>query len=156
MSDAFPPGLVSELQSFAERIGMEALELNEEGYCALESDKGEVVHLQWEGAEQGYLELSAPVTRLSNEAAPDGFRLVLEANFAKYGSGGGWFAVRPGSDEIWYFYRLELNRLTAQVLETVLAGCLEKLAQWREQLSQPGVSAPAPDDYSTTMVPERV
>ena len=36
------------------------------------------------------------------------------------------------------FYRLELNRLTAQVLETVLAGCLEKLAQWREQLSPTG------------------
>ena len=56
----------------------------------------EVVHLQWEGAEQGYLELSAPVTRLSNEAAPDAFRLVLEANFAKYGSGGGWFAGTSG------------------------------------------------------------
>ena len=146
MSTTFPDKLVSELHSFAERIGMETLELNEEGYCALESDKGEVLHLQWEGEEQGYLELSAPVSRLSGDAAADGLRLLLEANFAKYGSGGGWFAIRPGSDEIWYFYRLELNLLSAEMLETVLAGCLEKLTQWREQLAQPGASEQVSDD----------
>lgn len=135
MAVSFPDRLVLALQSFAERIGLDAMELDEEGYCSLESDKGDVVHFQWEEMGEGCLELSAPVSSLSNEAATEGFRLLLEANFAKYGSGGGWFAVRPGSDEIWYFYRLELNQLAAETLEVVLAGLLEKLAQWREQLA---------------------
>ena len=142
MNASIPKQVVSELQSFAERIGLDALALNEEGYCALESDKGEVIHFQWEEAGEGCLELSALLSSLPIGAATDGFRLLLEANFAMYGSGGGWFAVRPGADEIWYFYRLELNRLTAEALEIVLAGFMEKLTLWREQLAglgQPGV-----------------
>ena len=138
----------AELQAFAERIGLETLELNEDGYCALESDKGEVIHLQWERTEEaGCLELSALVGSLSVEAATGGFRLLLEANFARYGSAGGWFAVRPESDEVWYFYRLEGSQFTGENLEAVTAGCLEQLTRWQEQLSQ--VSQPRAESHDS-------
>ena len=139
MNTAFPDNVASELQSFAECIGLDTLEADETGYFAIESDRGEVIHFQWkEETGAGFLELSTTVGKLADKQPSDGLRLLLEANFSRHGSHSGAFALYPGSDDVWYLSTLDSSRVTAAVLEAALVHCFEVLSAWREQLAGSG------------------
>jgi len=138
------------LASLAERLGMEPLTLEASGHFGFASDSGEAIYCQLvERAWADSLEVSISLAEAAPEA--EALQLMLECNFAMYGSRDGWVALRPGMEDLWYFRRLGLERMTAEVLESALADFLETADYLREMLASaikeaPVDEAPVPVD----------
>ncbi len=129
------------LASLAERLGIKPLTLDASGHFGFSSDSGEAIYCQlvertWADA----LEVSISLA----QAAPDleALRLMLECNFAMYGSRDGWVALRPGMEDLWYFRRLGFERMTGETLESALADFLETADYLREMLASAAKEAP--------------
>lgn len=126
------------LASLAQRWGIGAVDLEESGHFGFTSDTGETIHCQLvERTWSDSLELSISLAEVTPETATEAFRLLLECNFAMYGSRDGWVALRPGLDELWYAQRLGLERMTGETLEAALADFLETVDYLRAMLSPP-------------------
>ncbi len=122
------------LASLAERLGMEPLTLDASGHFGFASDGGEAIYCQLvERAWADSLELSISLSEAGPEA--EALRLMLECNFAMYGSRDGWVALRPGMEDLWYFQRLGLERMTGEALESALVDFLESADHLRELLA---------------------
>jgi hypothetical protein len=130
-------------------VGIEQLELDEEGAAAVEVDDF-VIDLQaYEDAEVLLAAIDLGPLPPGSEAAA--MRLLLHGNFSWRDTGGGVLALSPDQDRIVLIARFEAELMDGDELEERIDALTVAAADWRQRLAE--AAATGPGQATTFIVP---
>ena len=129
------------LSTFAKQFGLEKPTLSDNGYCNLESEHGQVIHLQLEPrqlmlmTELGTLPISRDREPLLEE--------LLAANTFWQGTHGATLSFDSSSNSVLLGHRLPLDWLLDDGLGDHLEGFIHSANHWSERLQAAAMVQPA-------------
>lgn len=118
------------LASLAEQTGLDQLEIDENGACALQFDDRFTVHLvefQEEGAVRLVSDLGSPVEEVGQGAL---WQAMLEANWLGAGTRGATLSIEPGTNDICLWRQVSLATLTPLSFTDLLGQFVDMAESW--------------------------
>lgn len=79
----------------------------------------------------------APLAPLPERNAGNVYGKLLAANLFGEATGGAWFAIDPGTEEILLNRRLVLTELDADRFEALMLDLMDRVTQWKSELQGP-------------------
>lgn len=124
------------LAEFGNRQTGQPLGLDGNGICRIGFRDGDFLDIEPVPGSDGVL-VYAPLAPLPERNADVVYGKLLAANLFGEATGGAWFAIDPGTEEILLNRRLDLGDLDADRLEALLLDFMDRVTHWRGELRGP-------------------
>lgn len=125
------------------RLGMQKIQVNEEGVCALTFDDKIILNLEYNG-ELDLLTLYCRLGVIAPDRVGAVYPLLLEANVLWAGTGGATLGVIPADLSVVLAYQERAGAIDGQRFETLLSGLVDVAEFWTKLIEDSPQTTPEP------------